>query len=184
MGNKLAENLLSAIERSKKRPLSRFLKALGIRYVGDHMAKLLARQFGSLDELAKASREELLAIHEIGPQVADSVVNFFQSPHNQEILQRLRASGVVPAAEKRRAGGPLSGKTFVFTGTLASLSRKEAQEMVEKLGARAIGSVSKKTDFVVAGEEAGSKLDRARKLGVAVLGEEDFLKMMKEETGK
>jgi DNA ligase (NAD+) len=184
MGDKLAENLLEAIAASKKRPLSHFLFALGIRHVGEHLAKVLARQFGSLDELTRAGRDELLAIHEVGPQVADSVINFFQSQRNREILHRLRESGVSPKEEERRAGGPLSGKTFVFTGSLTRCSRKQAQEMVERLGGRAAGSVSKKTDYVVAGEEAGSKLDKARDLGIAVLTEEDFQQMMEKESGQ
>ncbi len=184
MGDKLAENLLDAIAVSKKRPLARFLYALGIRHVGEHLAKVLARQFGSLDELARAGRDELLAIHEIGPQVADSVINFFESPRNREILRKLKDAGVSPKEEERRAGGPLSGKTFVFTGALTRFSRKQAQEMVERLGGRAAGSVSKKTDYVVAGEEAGSKLDKARDLGINVLTEEDFLQMIKKEGGQ
>ncbi|BCA80537.1 NAD-dependent DNA ligase LigA [Desulfuromonas sp. AOP6] len=181
MGDKLAEKLLDAIEASKKRPLSRFLNALGIRHVGDHMAKVLASQFGSLDELSRASQEDLLAIHEIGPQVASSVTSFFASPQNQQILADLATLGVRPEREERRAGGPFSGKTFVFTGTLALFSRKEAQTLVEKLGGRASGSVSKKTDFVVAGEEAGSKLTRAQELGVTILSEEEFEQLVKKE---
>lgn len=181
MGDKLAEKLLAAIEASKKRPLSRFLNALGIRHVGDHMAKVLASQFGSLEELSRASQEDLLAIHEVGPQVASSVTSFFASPQNQQILADLATLGVHPEREQRRAGGPLSGKTFVFTGSLALFSRKEAQALVEKLGGRASGSVSKKTDFVVAGEEAGSKLARAQELGVTVLSEEEFQQMVKRE---
>ncbi len=180
MGDKLAENLLSAIEESKKRPLSRFLYALGIRHVGQHLARVLARQFGSLEQLARASHEELLAIHEVGPQVADSVVNFFRSEENRKTLGQMEKAGVMPRIEARRAGGPLSGQSFVFTGSLERLTRKEAQERVEKLGARAAGSVSKKTDYVVAGEDAGSKLARARELGVKILNEEEFLKMMDE----
>lgn len=178
MGDKLADNLLAAIEKSKHRPLSRLLYALGIRHVGEHMAKTLARQFGSLEELALASREDLMAVHEVGPQVADSVINFFRSERNREILQRLRGAGVTPEREERRAGGTLAGKTFVFTGSLVRLGRKEAQEMVESRGGRAAGSVSKKTDFVVAGEDAGSKLERARELGIAILSEDEFLEMM------
>ena len=181
MGDKLAEKLLAAIEASKKRPLSRFLNALGIRHVGDHMAKVLASQFGSLEELSRASQEDLLAIHEVGPQVASSVTSFFASPQNQQILADLATLGVQPEREQRRAGGPLSGKTFVFTGSLALFSRKEAQTLVEKLGGRASGSVSKKTDFVVAGEEAGSKLARAQELGVTVLSEEEFQQMVERE---
>jgi DNA ligase (NAD+) len=181
MGEKLADKLLMAISQSRRRPLSHFLFALGIRHVGQHLARLLARQFGSLRELQKATREELLAIHEVGPQVADSVVNFFAAPDNREILDQLQRLGVVPESEERRAGGPLAGKTFVFTGALPNLSRKEAQELVERLGGRAAGSVSKKTSCVVSGEEAGSKLDRARELGVPVLTEEEFLQMIEEE---
>ena len=184
MGDKLAENLLDAIAASKRRPLSRFLYALGIRHVGEHLAKVLARQFGSLEALAKTGRDELLAIHEVGPQVADSVVNFFQSQRNREILHKLREAGVSPKEEERRAGGPLSGKTFVFTGALTRFSRKEAQEMVERLGGRAAGSVSKKTDYVVAGEEAGSKLDKALELGITVLSEEEFLQLLEKEAGQ
>jgi DNA ligase (NAD+) len=174
-------NLLDAIAASKNAlPL---LYALGIRHVGEHLAKVLARQFGSLDALARAGRNDLLAIHEVGPQVADSVINFFQSQLNQEILHKLKESGVSPKEEEGRAGGPLSGKTFVFTGALTRFTRKQAQEMVEQMGGRAAGSVSKKTDYVVAGEEAGSKLEKARELGVRVLTEEAFLQMMEKEGG-
>ncbi len=184
MGDKLADNLLAAIDASRRRPLPRFLFALGIRHVGQHIAKVLARQFGSLENLRQTSREDLLAIHEVGPQVAESVESFFRSPRNLEILRQLGEAGVVPETEERRAGGPLSRKTFVFTGSLARFSRKEAQERVERLGGRAAGSVSKKTDYVVAGEEAGSKLDRARQLGVPVLSEEEFLQMMEKEEAR
>jgi DNA ligase (NAD+) len=181
MGEKLADNLLAAIAASKNRSLPRFLFALGIRHVGVHLAKVLARQFGSLDALAAASRDELLAIHEVGPQVADSVVAFFAAPRNREILQQLAASGVRPEATERRAGGPFTGKTFVFTGGLETLGRKEAQELVENLGGRAAGSVSKKTDYVVAGTDAGSKLDKARELGITILDEAEFKALLQEE---
>ncbi len=183
MGDKLAENLLAAIEGSKRRPLSRFLNALGIRHVGEHMAKVLARQLGSLDALSQATHEELLAIHEVGPQVASSVTGFFASAENRKILADLKTLGVAPETEERRAGGPFSGKTFVFTGALTLFSRKEAQDLVEKLGGRASGSVSRKTDYVVAGEEAGSKLAKARELGVPVLTEEEFLEQVRNEEG-
>ncbi|MGE4545204.1 MAG: NAD-dependent DNA ligase LigA [Pedobacter sp.] len=178
LADKSADNLLGAIAASKTRPLGRFLFALGIRHVGEHLATLLARQFGSLEELAKASREDLLAVHEIGPQVADSVTDFFHKTRNQEILAALKSAGVAPQAEEKRTGGPLTGKTFVFTGSLTQFSRKQAQEMVERLGGRASGSVSKKTDYVVAGEEAGSKLEKARQLGIEVLSEQEFLQLM------
>jgi DNA ligase (NAD+) len=178
MGDKLADNLLAAIDRSRQRPLARFLYALGIRQVGEHLAKLLAGQFGSLQELSRASAEELLAIHEVGPQVAASVVAFFAAPANQATLQRLTGLGVIPEAAERRTGGPLTGKTFVFTGTLPNLGRKQAQELVERLGGRAAGSVSKNTDYVVTGDAAGSKLDKARALGVAILDEAALLQLL------
>ncbi len=180
MGEKLADNLLAAIDASRHRPLHRFLFALGIRHVGVHLAKVLARQFGSLEQLGKTSREELLAIHEIGPQVAESVTAFFASDTNRDILAALAAAGVKPQEAERLAGGPWSGKTFVFTGTLTQFGRKEAQEIVERLGGRAAGSVSKKTDYVVAGTEAGSKLDKARALGVPILSEDEFRNMLEE----
>jgi DNA ligase (NAD+) len=174
MGERSSDNLLLAIEASKLRSLDRLLHALGIRHVGEHLARLLARQFGSLGELAAANRDQLLAIHEIGPQVADSVVDFFARDRNRRILEELQRAGVESQAEARRAGGPLTGKSFVFTGSLVHFKRKQAQEMVEQMGGRAAGSVSKKTDYVVAGSDAGSKLDRARELGVTILSEEEF----------
>ncbi|MDK2847518.1 MAG: ligase [Desulfuromonadales bacterium] len=181
--DKSAEKLLKAITASKTRPLGRFLFALGIRHVGEHLAGLLARQFGSLEELSRATREELLAIHEIGPQVADSVTDFFAKPRNREILSALQQAGVTPQIEERRHGGPFDGKTFVFTGSLTRFSRKQAQETVERLGGRASGSVSKKTDWVIAGEAAGSKLDKARQLGIQILSEEEFLNMVNDLEG-
>jgi DNA ligase (NAD+) len=178
MGDKSSDNLLQAIEASKQRTLDRLLYALGIRHVGEHLARLLARQFGSLKELTTADREQLLAIHEVGPQVAESVVDFFAKERNRQILEELADLGVSPKAETRRAGGPLSGKSFVFTGSLVHFKRKEAQELVERHGGRAAGSVSKKTDYVVAGSDAGSKLDRARELGITILSEEEFGRML------
>ncbi|MEZ4600158.1 MAG: NAD-dependent DNA ligase LigA [Syntrophotaleaceae bacterium] len=178
MGEKSTQNLLQAIEASKQRPLERLLYALGIRHVGEHLARLLARQFGSLEELISADRDQLMAIHEVGPQVADSVTDFFAKERNRQILEELAALGVSPKVEVRRAGGPLSGKSFVFTGSLVQFKRKEAQDLVERLGGRAAGSVSKKTDYVVAGSDAGSKLDRARELGITILSEEEFGQML------
>lgn len=179
MGEKLADNLLFAIEQSKTRPLPRLLFGLGIRHVGVHLAKILAQQFGSLPALERASLDELRAIHEVGPQVAQSVINFFASPRNREILDQLLAAGVAPQTEVKRSGGPLAGKIFVFTGAMSRFGRKEAQELIERRGGRASGSVSKKTDYVVAGEEAGSKLEKARELGVTILSEEEFDQLLK-----
>ena len=181
MGDRLAEKLLQAIDATRHRPLPRFLYALGIRHVGVHLAKLLARQFGSLQELMRANRADLLTIHEIGPQVADSVCDFFEAEHNRHILAKLKQAGVEPHEEARQAGGPLAGKTFVFTGTLERFSRKQAQEMVEQLGGRAAGSVSGKTDYLVAGSEAGSKRAKAEQLGLAILTENQFLELIKEK---
>jgi len=178
MGEKSTDKLLAAIEASRQRPLGRFLFALGIRHVGTHLANLLARQFGSLEELAQATREELLAVHEVGPQVADSVTDFFRKERNRAVLKELHAAGVLPRAEDKRTGGPLTGRTFVFTGSLGHLTRKQARDMVERLGGRASGSVSKKTDYVVAGAEAGGKLERARQLDLEILDEEQFMKMI------
>jgi DNA ligase (NAD+) len=181
MGEKLADNLLKAIEASKSRPLERFIYALGIRNVGEHTARILASQFGTLENLMRAGFEELQALYEIGPIVARSIADFFQAEANRAVIARLLALGVSPGEGTRRAGGPLSGKTFVFTGALERFGRKEAQEMVERLGGRAAGSVSRKTDYVVAGAEAGSKLEKARELGVAVLSEEEFLHLIEKE---
>lgn len=181
MGEKLAENLLNAIEASKKRELSRFIFALGIRHVGEHTAKLLATAFGSIDNLARATEAELLSIREIGPQVAQSITTFFHNEGNRETIRRMVEAGVEPTVEEKKVGGKFTGKTFVFTGTLIRFSRSEAQKMVESEGGHAAGSVSKKTDYVVAGDEAGSKLDKARQLGVTVLAEDEFLQMLEGE---
>ena len=178
MGDKLAENLLGAIAASKSRDLATFIFALGIRHVGAQTAKLLAAAFGSLEHLMAASEEELQAVREIGPQVARSITAFFGGSENRRIIERLLAAGVSPSVAEKRVGGRFTGTTFVFTGSLERFSRSEAQKMVEAQGGHAAGSVSKKTDYVVAGSEAGSKLDKARNLGVTVLSEEAFLKMM------
>ncbi|SNB47989.1 NAD-dependent DNA ligase LigA [Geobacter sp. DSM 9736] len=179
MGDKLAENLLNAIESSKKRELARFIYALGIRHVGEHTAKLLAGSFGSIEHLERATEEELLSVREIGPQVATSIRTFFDNEQNLEVIRRLFAAGVSPSVEEKRVGGRFTGKTFVFTGALTRFTREEAKKLVEGEGGHAAGSVSRKTDFVVAGEEAGSKLEKARELGVKVLTEEEFLEMLK-----
>ena len=178
MGDKLSENLLQAIESSKSRDLSRFIFALGIRNVGEHTAKLLASAFGSVENLAQASEEELTSIREVGPQVAESITDFFKNQENQRIIERLLASGVQPSVEEKRVGGRFTGKTFVFTGTLTRFTRDDAKKIVELEGGHAAGSVSKKTDYVVAGSEAGSKLDKAVQLGVKVLTEEEFLELV------
>lgn len=177
MGEKLASNTLSAIEGSKHPALSRLIYGLGIRHVGEHVAQVLADHFGSLEAIEKASEEELACVPEIGPVIAESIAGFFAEEHNRRILEKLRRAGVIPKAGKRAEGGLFEGKTFVFTGTLKSSTREEAEETVRRLGGRAASSVSKNTDFVVAGEEAGSKLQKARDLGITVLSEDEFLRM-------
>lgn len=181
MGEVLAEKLLAAIDASRQRPLEKLLFGLGIRHVGAHLAQVLSRKFGSIQNLARASRDELLATHEVGPQVADSLLTFFNDAKNLDLLQRLDAAGVKPETARPPAGDRLAGKVFVFTGSLERFSRSEGQQMVETQGARASGSVSKKTDFVVAGPGAGSKLARAEELGIPVLDEEQFLQLLKED---
>lgn len=181
MGDKLAENLLNAIAASKSRELASFIFALGIRHVGEHTAKLLAESFGSLLNLLTATEDELLTVREVGPQVARSITAFFAAEENRRVIERLLAAGVAPSVAAKRVGGRFTGKIFVFTGSLERFSRSEAEKMVAAEGGHAAGSVSKKTDYVVAGAEAGSKLAKARQLGVAVLTEEEFLQLMVEK---
>jgi DNA ligase (NAD+) len=182
MAEKSANNLLEALEKSKQTTLPRFLFGLGIRHVGEATAKELARHFGKLDAIMDATEEQLLEVSDVGPIVAQSLRTFFEQPHNREVVEQLRACGVTweegePAA---RAPQPLSGKTFVITGTLPTLSRDEAKDKVEAAGGKVAGSVSKKTDYVVAGEEAGSKLVKAQALGVPVIDEAALLAMLAE----
>ncbi len=178
MGTVLAGKLLQAIAASRNRPLSRLLFALGIRHVGEHTAKILAKRFPSLDELALVDSEQLMQIHEVGAKVAETVVDYFADPGNQQLLRKLRDLGVNPANEATvQRDGLFSGLTLVITGTLTTMGRSEAEALVEQLGGRAAGSVSKKTDYLVAGENAGSKLDKARALGIKVIDEQQFLAM-------
>jgi DNA ligase (NAD+) len=173
MGEKSIRNVLDAIEGSKRRGLARLLSALGIRYVGGQNAALLAGEFGSIDAIAAATEEELASVDGIGPQIAESVAFFFRQPPNLAVIARLKQCGVDTTAPKRpkAAAGPLSGKTFVLTGTLPNLTREAATELIVAAGGKVASSVSKKTDYVVAGEEAGSKLAKAESLGVAILDE-------------
>ncbi|HYG13923.1 MAG TPA: helix-hairpin-helix domain-containing protein, partial [Methylophilaceae bacterium] len=171
MGEKSAQNLLQAIARSRQTTLARFIYALGIRNVGEATAKDLARHFGALDTLMAADSEALLQVNDVGPVVAESVRQFFAEPHNREVITELRRLGVHWEEGASRQGGALAGKTFVLTGTLPTLSRDEARELIEAAGGKVSGSVSKKTDFVVAGTEAGSKLTKAQELGIALLDE-------------
>ncbi len=184
MGDVLAEKLLTAIDASRRRPLERLLFGLGIRHVGVHLAKILSRRFGNLEGLRQANRETLIETHEIGPQVADSLMAFFADEHNIEVLRQLEASGVQPESSAVPQGAGFAGKSFVFTGKLERFSRSEGAELVEQQGGRASGSVSKKTDYLIAGPGAGSKLAKAEQLGINILGEDDFLQLIKEISGE
>ena len=178
--DKSAENLIAAIAGSKRPPLERFLFALGIRHVGEYVAKILAKTFGSVPAIEAASQEELTAVEGIGPTIAESIYRFFRDPHQVRLVRKLEEAGVKPMARKRPTAGALRGKTFVFTGGLKGLTREKAKEMVESLGGAAASSVSKKTDYVVAGEDPGSKYDKAKALGVTILDEEAFLRLISE----
>jgi DNA ligase (NAD+) len=172
MGRKSARNLVAAIDQSRRPTLSRLLYALGIRHVGETTARDIARHFGSLQAVLEASEDDFLRVPDVGPVVAASIFRFFAEPHNREVLAALKAAGVVPQEEVAPAGQkPLAGKTLVLTGTLPTLSRDEASALVLAAGGKVSGSVSRKTSWVVAGEEAGSKLARARELGVPVIDE-------------
>ena len=177
--DKSIANLLGGIEKSRHPALERLIYALGIKGVGEHMARLLAKRFGSIEKLMEMDEQGLLSVHEIGPETARSIVDFFSEPHNLKVMEKLKAAGVVfPVEEGAASIGALSGKVFLFTGTLTSFTRDEAKELVESLGGEAASSVSKRVDFVVAGEEAGSKYAKAKKLGLRILNEEEFRKMV------
>jgi len=183
MADKSAQNIVNALEKSKTTTLPRFLFGLGIRHVGEATAKDLARHFGGIDRVMDASVEQLLAVRDVGPVVARSIRTFFDQPHNREVVEQLRAAGVSwpehePSAEADAASLPLSGKTLVLTGTLPTLSRDDAKAMIEAAGGKVAGSVSKKTHYVIAGEEAGSKLEKAQNLGVPVLDEAGLLALL------
>ncbi|MFN9450011.1 MAG: NAD-dependent DNA ligase LigA [Rubrivivax sp.] len=187
MADKSAANLVAALDKSRSTTLARFLYALGIRHVGETTAKDLARHFGRLDGLMDASVEQLLAVNDVGPVVAQSIHTFFAQPHNREVVEQLRAAGLHwPESDGLAASAdaplPLAGKTLVLTGTLPTLTRDEAQALIEAAGGKVAGSVSKKTAYVVAGEAAGSKLDKARELGVAVLDEEGLKALLAQDS--
>ena len=182
MGPKSSHNLLDQIAGSKARDLSALIFALGIRHVGERLARTLASHFRTLDALAEAAAEELTEVEDIGPKVAESILFFFRQPENTALIRRLKEAGLnFESRAEKRATGPLEGKTFVLTGTLASLERDEAKEVIEGLGGKVTSSVSGKTDYVVVGESPGSKLDKARQLKIAILDEQEFLKLVGKE---
>ena len=181
MGEKSARNLMTALEKSKQTTLDRFLYALGIREVGDATARTLAREFGDLDPLMHATEERLESIRDIGPIVAKHIAHFFQQAHNQRVIDKLRHKAKVswPVVETV-AHQPLRGSTYVLTGGLSSMAREEAKQRLEQLGARVSGSVSAKTSAVIAGEKAGAKLQKAERLGIPVLSEQDLLQLLEQ----
>lgn len=179
MGKKSAQNLLDEIARSRQVELARVIYALGIRFVGERTAQLLANHFGSLDKLATATDEELVKAEEVGPRIAEAIREFFQEKRNLEVIGKLREAGLqFKQAQTRKADGKLAGKQFVLTGTLPIYSRDQAKQMIEDAGGRVVGSVSKKTDYVVVGADAGSKLDKARALGVKTVDEAGLREML------
>ncbi len=181
VADKAATNLLESIEKSKKTTLAKFIYALGIRHVGEHIASVLAQHFGDIESLASATEEELMAIEEVGPEIAQSIVTYFEDEDNRRQLKTLLERGIQIEAPSRPAQSPAAGKTFVFTGTLSSMTRSQAKQLVEKLGGRVASSVSAATDYVVAGDSPGSKLSKAKEKGVTVLNEEEFLKLVEVE---
>jgi DNA ligase (NAD+) len=179
MGEKSADNVLKEINASKQLPLERVIYGLGIRFVGERTAQFLAEHFGSLDAIMNASAEELEEVNEVGPRIAESIVEFFADEHNRKLVNDLRKAGLTFTGQKKEKGTKLAGKTFVLTGTLERHTRDEAKKMIEDAGGRVSGSVSKKTDYVVAGSDAGSKLDKARELGVNVIDESELENLLR-----
>jgi DNA ligase (NAD+) len=176
--DKSAQNILDEIEKSKTLPLERVIYGLGIRMVGERTAQFLAEHFGSMDAVMDSSQEQLEEVNEVGPRIAESIHEFFAEPRNRELVGRLREAGLTFAGKKRERGTRLAGKTFVLTGTLTKYTRDEAKKMIEDAGGRVSGSVSKKTDYVVAGSDAGSKLDKARELKVPVIEEDEMERLV------
>jgi DNA ligase (NAD+) len=181
MGTKSAQNLVSAIDASKSAGLARLIYALGIRNVGEVAAAALADRFGTLDELTVASAEQIAELEDFGQITAECVVNFFSHPQNVALCQRLKAAGLVTVNTNEPKGELLAGLSFVLTGTLPTMSRDEASELIKRAGGKVVGSVSKKTDYVVAGEAAGSKLTKAQTLGIKIISEEELLELLKDQ---
>jgi DNA ligase (NAD+) len=180
MGQKSAGNIVRNIEKSKKNPMPRVLTAFGMRFVGERTALFLAEAFGSIGAIAAASLEDLMTVEEVGPKVAESVYEFFREPRNQELVDRLLGAGLqYNYASTRPKAGPLKGKTFVLTGSLKNLSRDDAKRLIEASGGKVSGSISKKTTYLVAGEDPGAKLAKAQELGIPVLNEGQLMDLIK-----
>jgi DNA ligase (NAD+) len=181
MGEKSAGNLLGEIERSRQADLARVVYAIGIPFVGERTAQVLAGHFGSLESLEKASEAELDEVSEVGEKTSEGIAEFFREPRNREVIEKLKKQLRTPHAERKKpkSEGPLAAKTFVLTGTLPTYSREEATTMIEDAGGHVTGSVSKKTDYVLAGDQAGSKLEKAKALGVKVIDEKELLTLVK-----
>jgi len=181
MGAKSASNVIKNIDRSRFLPMPRVITALGIRFVGERTAELLAEHFGTMEKIAEAGIDELQQAPEVGPKVAESICLFFREPQNQLLVERLKKANLsFEYTVKQRKDGPLAGKTFVLTGTLPRMTREEAKYRIEAAGGKVAGSVSNKTSYVVAGEDAGSKLLKAKSLNVPVIGEAELLEMLPE----
>ena len=178
MGKKSAENLIKSIHQSLNTTLERFIFALGIRHVGETTAKDLASYYGAIQSVMNATAEELLAVHDIGPIVANSICNFMGETHNRDVIEQLLASGMQLNIVEGKINPTVSGKTFVLTGTFPTLTRDEAKDLLEKAGAKVAGAVSKNTDYLVAGDDAGSKLLKARELNIEVIDEVEMLRLL------
>jgi DNA ligase (NAD+) len=182
-GKKSAHNLFNAIERSKTRPFSKVVYALGIRHIGASIAQVLVDNFNTIEQLIAATESDLRFLQGIGPQIAESVVRFFADNHNQRIVHRLKNAGVQMIEKKTRArlSQQFANKSFVLTGALSTMTREEAKQRIESRGGKVVSSISKKTDFVVVGTDAGSKLEKAKTLGIHLLDEQKFLNMLQHE---
>ncbi|MDI6766289.1 MAG: NAD-dependent DNA ligase LigA [Bacteroidota bacterium] len=180
-GEKSVHNLLEGIENSKQRPYHRTLFSLGIKHVGTTVAQVLADHFNDINELMQAKQEDLQTIHEIGPKIAESIFRFFKDDHNKQLLARLKAAGIRLSEEKKKSNGILAGKTFLLTGTLTNMSRDQAKEVIEELGGKVAPNISKKVNILIVGEDAGSKLDKAKKLKIEIWNEEKFFEVIEKD---
>jgi len=183
IADKSAKNLLRAIEESRRTTLSKFIYALGIRHVGEHVAELLAKRFESIEKLQQANEGDLISMNEIGPQIAESVISFFEDESNKRLIQRLLRAGISPESESIDHISSISGKSFVITGALHSVNRSEAKDLITRRGGRLASSISHSTDYLVVGESPGSKLQKAKELGVRILTEDDFFELLGEDHG-